>query len=90
MWVRVAASSTPVDCTVASHVTSTAADATDDVGGEVALLGAVVLAMTDAAAVLANLVLVVAKSTVEGGELAQLVTLVVVLTLGSRSCLKAS
>jgi hypothetical protein len=35
---------------VASHVTSVTTDAADDVGGEVALLGAVILAMTDLAA----------------------------------------
>lgn len=33
--------------TIASHVSSIATDATDDVGSEVALLGAIVLAVTD-------------------------------------------
>lgn len=70
MWVRVAASSTPVDCTVASHVTSTAADATDDVRCEVALLWTVVLAVTDATTILAYLVLVITKGTIQRSELA--------------------
>lgn len=33
--------------TIASHMASIATDATDDVGGKVTLLGAVVLAMSD-------------------------------------------
>ena len=59
-----------------------AADATDDVGGVVLGLRAVVLAMPDFAAVLAGLVLVVAEGTVEGGEFAELVALELVLAFG--------
>ena len=54
----------PVDGAVASHVSSTAADTTYDVRCKVTLLGAVVFAMANATTVLANLVLVVAESTV--------------------------
>ena len=61
---------------------SVAADATDDVGGEVAGLRTVVLAVTDFAAVLAGLVLVVAEGAVEGCELAELVALEFVLAFG--------
>ena len=87
MWVRVAASSTPVDCTVASHVAGAATDTADDVRCKVTLLRTVVLAVTYTTAVLANLVFVVAQRAVKSGKLAQLVTLVVVLTFGSRGSL---
>jgi hypothetical protein len=80
-------------------VAGVATNATDDVGGEVALLGAVILAVSDLTTyniisnhekeaircreltVLASLVLVVAESTVEGGQLTKLVALEFVLTL---------
>lgn len=55
----------PVDSAVTSHVTSTTTNAADDVRGEVALFWAVVLPVTDASAVLADLVLVVTKRTVQ-------------------------
>lgn len=67
------------------HVTSLTADAANNVGGKVSLFGAVVLAMADVAAVLANLVLVVAQGTVEHGELSQLSSLVIVVAFRSRS-----
>jgi uncharacterized membrane protein len=67
--------------TITSHVTSIATNTTDDVGGEVALLGAVVLAVTNLTTVLASLVLIVTKSTVEGSQLTKLVALEFVLTL---------
>ena len=57
-----------------------AADTTDDVGGEVTGLRAVVLAMANLAAVLAGLVLVVTEGTVERGKLTELVALELVLT----------
>lgn len=69
-------------------MTSIATHATDDVGGEVSLLGAVVLAMSNFATVLASLVLVVAKGSVEGGQFAELVSFESVLALGNRSSLK--
>jgi hypothetical protein len=60
-------------------MSSLTADTTDDAGGEVLLLRAVILSVTDLAAVLASLVLVVTKCTVEGGELTELVALEFVL-----------
>ena len=56
-----------------------AADTTDDARGVVGLVGTVILSMSDAAAVLTGLVLVVTEGTVEGGELAKLVSLELVL-----------
>lgn len=89
--------------TIASHVASIATNATDNVGSEVALLGAIVLAMSNLATcriedqydvqinrklgarltVLASLVLVVTEGTVQCGQLSELVTLELVLTLGN-------
>lgn len=68
--------------TIPGHVAGVATDAADDAGGVVLALGTVVLAVTDLAAVLAGLVLVVAEGTVEGGELTKLVSLELVLTFG--------
>jgi hypothetical protein len=83
-------------------VASIATNTTDDIGGEIALLRAVVLAVSDLTTcdivrihgkeetmlreltVLASLVLIVAESTVEGGQFTKLVTLEFVLTLGDR------
>jgi hypothetical protein len=73
--------------TVTGHVTSLSTDAADDARSEVLLLRAVVFAMADLAAVLAGLVLVVTKGTVESGKLTKLVTLELVLALGNRSSL---
>jgi hypothetical protein len=63
-------------------VTSVTADTTDDVGGVVLGVRAVVLAVADFTTVLASLVLVVAECTVECGQLTQLVALELVLTFG--------
>jgi hypothetical protein len=65
--------------TVAGHMSSLATDAADDASGEVLLLWAVVLPMSDLTTVLARLVLVVTEGTVEGGELTELVALQLVL-----------
>ena len=73
--------------TIASHVARVTTDATDDTGSVVLLLRAVVLAMTDLATVLASLVLVVSKGTVECSEFSELVTLEFVLTFGNRRSL---
>jgi hypothetical protein len=67
--------------TVARHVTCVAADTADDARSVVGLVGTVIFAMSDAAAVLAGLVLIVAEGTVEGGKFAKLVTLEFVLAL---------
>lgn len=62
-------------------MTGVAADAADDVCGEVFSVRAIVLAVADFTAVLAGLVLVVTEGTVQGGQLTELVTLELVLTL---------
>lgn len=72
----------PVNCAVACHVSGASADTADDVRCKVTLLRTVVLAVTYSTTVLANLVFIVAESTVQGGKLAQLITFVVVLALG--------
>jgi hypothetical protein len=62
-------------------------DATDDIGCEVALFWAIVLSVTNLAAVLACLILIVSKSTVECCKLAKLVALELVLAFGNRGSL---
>ncbi|KZT07717.1 uncharacterized protein LAESUDRAFT_103512 [Laetiporus sulphureus 93-53] len=54
----------PVNSAIPGHVTSTSADTTDDIGCEVTLLRTVVLPVTDTAAILADLVLVIAQRSV--------------------------
>jgi hypothetical protein len=66
------------------------ADTADDVGSEVLLLGTVVLAMSDLAAVLAGLVLIIAQGAVQGSKLTQLVALELVLALRNRRSLDDS
>lgn len=73
---------------VSRHVTSVATDSADDVCGEVALLGAVILPVADLTTVLAGLVLIITESTVEGCKLAQLVALKLVLAFRNGSSLK--
>ena len=80
----------PVDLTISSHMSCATADTADDVGGEVTLLRAVVLAVTDTTAILADLIFVITKSTIKSGKFTELVTLVIVLTFGSRCGLKKS
>jgi hypothetical protein len=69
-------------------VTSIATNATNDVCGEVALFGAVVLAVTNLTTVLTCLVLVITKGTVESCELTELVALELVLAFGDGSGLQ--
>jgi len=64
-------------------VASITADTADDVGGVVLLLRAVILAMSNLAAVLAGLVFVITQSSVQGSKLTKLVTLELVLALGN-------
>lgn len=59
----------------------------DDAGSEVLLLGAVVLAVSYLATVLASLVFIVTQSSVQSSELSELVTLQFVLALGDGSSL---
>lgn len=68
--------------TVASHMTRRTADTTDDPSRKVTLLRTVVLAMPALSAILADLVLVVPKGTVQSGELAELITFVVIFAFG--------
>jgi hypothetical protein len=63
-------------------MTSVATDTANNVGSEVLSVRAVVLAVTNFAAVLASLVLVVTKGTIERGEFTQLVSLELVLAFG--------
>lgn len=64
-----------------------AANTTDDVGREVLLLWAVVLAMADLATVLASLVLVVTQCAVQSRKLTKLIALELVLAFGDRGSL---
>jgi hypothetical protein len=72
---------------VTSHVTSIAADATDDVGSVVLLFRAVPLAMANLATILASLVLIITEGSVQRRKLAELVALELVLALGNGSSL---
>ena len=78
----------PVNCTVTSHMACTSTDAADDVRCEVTLFGAVVLPVANIATILADLVLVIAKRTVERSEFSELIAFMVVLSFGSRSRLR--
>jgi hypothetical protein len=69
-------------------VTCATTDTTDDVSCEVALLWTVIFSVTKTATILTDLVLVITKGTVQCRKLAQLVTLVVVLALGSGGSLR--
>ncbi len=67
---------------VPCHVTGITTDATDYVGRVVLPLRALKLAVADLAAVLAGLVLIVSKGTVQGCQFAELVPLELILTFG--------
>ena len=54
----------PVNLTVPSHVTCASADAADNVGRKVTLLGAVILAVANTTTVLADLVFIITERTV--------------------------
>ena len=73
--------------TITSHVASVAADAADNVGRVILLLRAVILSVSNLAAVLARLILVVTQGSVQGCKLTQLVPLELVLALRNRSSL---
>jgi len=61
-------------------VASTSTDTTDDISSEVALFWAVIFTVTKATAILADLILIITKGTVQSGELAKLIALVIVLS----------
>jgi hypothetical protein len=69
-------------------VSSASAHTANDVSSEVTLLRAVVFAVADATTILADLVFVVTKRTIECRQLAKLVALVIILAFGCRSSLK--
>ena len=77
-----------VNGTITSHMPGATADTADDVRCEVTLLRTVILAMTNTTAILADLVLVIAQSTVQSRELAELITLVVILPFWGRRSLR--
>jgi len=84
---NVAEESIPIG-TISSHVTSISTDTTDDVGCKVALFRAVVFSMTNLTTVLASLILIVSKSTIECCKLTKLVTLELVLAFWDRRRLR--
>ena len=57
------------------------ANTADDISSKVALLRALILPVTDVAAVLTNLVFIVSKGSVESSKFAKLIALVIVLAL---------
>ena len=61
------------------------ADTADDVSSEVALLRTLILPVTDVAAILTDLVLVVSEGSVEGSKFAELIAFVIVLAFGCGS-----
>jgi hypothetical protein len=73
--------------TIASHMTSVTTDATDNTSSVVLFLRAVVLAVADLATVLASLVFVVSKCTVERGKFTKLIALELVLAFRDRCSL---
>ena len=66
-------------------MSSAPADTADDVSSKVALLRALILPVTDVAAVLTDLVLIISKGPIKSGKLAKLVALVIVLAFRCRS-----
>lgn len=60
-------------------------DTTDDVSSKVALLGALILPVTDIATILTHLVLVISKSSIESSKFAKLIAFVIVLAFGGGS-----
>jgi hypothetical protein len=65
-------------------MTSTAANATNDVSSEVSLFRTIVFAMAHTTAILTDLVFIVTKRSVQGSKLPQLITFMIVLTFGRR------
>jgi hypothetical protein len=61
------------------------ADTTDDVSSKVALLRALILPVTDVAAILTDLVLIVSKGSVESSKFAKLIAFVIILAFGGGS-----
>lgn len=66
---------------------SAPANTADDVSSEVALLRAFILPVTDVAAILTDLVLIISKGSIESSKFAKLVAFVVVLAFWCGSSL---
>jgi len=66
-------------------VSGTPADTADDVSSKVALLRTLILPVTDVAAILTDLVLIVSESSIESGKFAELIAFVIVLAFGCGS-----
>lgn len=87
-WAIIAPACTSLSVgTVAGHMAGIATHSADDASSKVLLLRAVVLAVSYLSTVLASLVLIVTQSSVQSGELTELVTLQFVLALGNGSSL---
>ena len=69
--------------TISSHVSSISTDTTDDICREVLLLGTVIFPVSNLTTVLAGLVFVVTKCTVERGKLSKLVAFQFILAFGN-------
>lgn len=72
---------------ISSHVACVTTDTADDVGGEIALFWAIVFSVTNLTTILASLILIVTKSTVECCEFTKLVALELVLAFRDGSSL---
>jgi len=66
-------------------VSGAPADTADDISSEVALLGALILPVTDVAAILTDLILIVSEGSIKGSEFAELIAFVIVLAFGCGS-----
>lgn len=87
-WAIIAPACTSLSVgAVAGHMAGIATHSADDASSKVLLLRAVVLAVSYLSTVLASLVLIVTQSSVQSGELTELVTLQFVLALGNGSSL---
>lgn len=80
----VAAVVTPISAslpigTVAGHMSGISTNAANDVGSEITLLRTIVFTMSNLTTILASLVFIVTKSTVEGGKFSELIPLELVL-----------
>lgn len=61
------------------------ANTADDVSSKVALLGTLILPVTDVAAILTDLIFIVSKGSIKGSEFAELIAFMIVLAFGCGS-----
>lgn len=76
-----------VDCTITSHMSSAAANPTNNISSEVPLFGTIVFAMANATTILTDLIFIVTECTVECCKFSKLVPFMIVLPFGGRSSL---